>query len=151
MSKRFLFKKCEEKSSLFVKYYSMFIVCDRESVDCRRDRALPVCVTGSHLGWVSKLLQGRMTVWKEVISYFSRFLPNGPAPWVVLTLIQWLLATQSARSRRFYGKMVVCEQSRESAKFIRDQAFFFRGQREVSTKYAPFTLVCPREPLVQGL
>ena len=74
-----------------------------------------------------------------------------PPPEQFRTLIQWLLATQSARSRQFYRKMVVCEQSRESTKFICDQASFFRGQREVSAKQVPFTLLCPREPLARGL
>ena len=49
---------------------------------------------GSYLGWVSKLLR----------DYFSRFLPNRPPR---------LPVTQSARSRRSYGKIgtVKCEQS----------------------------------------
>ena len=40
MSKHFLLNKCEEKSSLFVKDYSMFIVSDRESVDCSQSPIL---------------------------------------------------------------------------------------------------------------
>ena len=44
--------------------------------------------------------------------YFSRFLPNRPRPLSSFdTHARWQPVTQSARSRRSYGKMEDCEQS----------------------------------------
>ena len=44
--------------------------------------------------------------------YFSRFLPNRPRPLSSFdTHARWRPVTQSARSRRSYGKIEDCEQS----------------------------------------
>ena len=46
------------------------------------------------------------------IKYFSRFLPNRPRPLSSFdTHLRWQPVTQSARSRRSYGKIEDCEQS----------------------------------------
>ena len=46
------------------------------------------------------------------IKYFSRFLPNRPRPLSSFdTHARWQPVTQSARSRRSYGKIEDCEQS----------------------------------------
>ena len=46
--------------------------------------------------------------------YFSRFLPNRPRPLSSFdTHARWQPVTQSARSRRSYGKIEDCEQSND--------------------------------------
>ena len=46
--------------------------------------------------------------------YFSRFLPNRPRPLSSFDNARWQPVTQSARSRRSYGKIEDCEQSRNN-------------------------------------
>ena len=72
---------------------------------------------------VSYVPRGRALGFKAVVGgkreqYFSLFLPNHPRPLSGFdTHARWLPITQSARSRRSYGKIGDCEQSITSSAF----------------------------------
>ena len=74
--------------------------------------------------------------------YFSRFLPNRPRPLSSFdTHARWQPVTQSARSRRSYGKIEDCEQSTRTQRKLTQVTISTRAYRTTSRWHCHYRIL----------